>query len=404
MDLAEFHSLLAPDGQAALQAAEALAPREEDYLRGFQELCRRFPADLARPALEIAINRRKAAAKFPFAAQLYFDREALEQASAWQVATYRSRRYRSLASMLDLGCSAGSDTLALAEVTRVTGFDRDALRLALAHANVEALNLDERARFIQADLRDPLPLGRLDNAALFFDPARRAAGRRLHSVRAYQPPLELVKTWLADYPALGVKISPAVDLAELAPYAAEVEFISLDGELKEAVLWFGPLHSAVRRATLLPGEHTLAAAPAPALPLRQPGAYLYEPDPAVLRAGLVANLGEQIGAAQLDADIAYLTADSRVVTPFARLWQVEDWFPFSLKRLRATLRQRGVGQVTVKKRGSPLQPEALIRDLRLSGSAERVIFLTHLRGVPIVVIALPNNKPATAENAEIAEK
>ena len=390
MDFNAFHRLLSPAGQAAMQAAEALAPREEDYLRCFQELCRLFPADLARPALEIAINRGKAEAKFPFAAQLYFSREALEQASAWQVATYRAGRYRPFVSVLDLGCSAGSDTLALAGVTRVMGVDRDPLRLALARANAEALSLGERTGFIQADLRDPLPLGRLDNAALFFDPARRAAGRRLHSVRAYQPPLEIVNTWLANFPALGVKISPGVDLAELAPYAAEVEFISLDGELKEAALWFGPLHSAVRRATLLPGEHTLAAAPAPALPLRQPGAYLYEPDPAVLRAGLVANLGEQIGAAQLDADIAYLTADSRVATPFARLWQVEDWFPFSLKRLRATLRQRDVGQATVKKRGSPLQPEALLRDLRLSGSQERVIFLTHLRGKPIAVIALPN--------------
>jgi hypothetical protein len=85
------------------------------------------------------------------------------------------------------------------------------------------------------------------------------------------------------------------------------------------------------------------------------------------------------------------------------MWRVEDWLPFSLKRLREVLRQRGVGGVTVKKRGSPLQPEALIRDLRLSGSEERVVFLTHLRGEPIAVIALPNTKYLTAENAERAE-
>jgi hypothetical protein len=43
----------------------------------------------------------------------------------------------------------------------------------------------------------------------------------------------------------------------------------------------------------------------------------------------------------------------------------------------------------VKKRGSPLQPEALIRDLRLKGDQERVIFLTHLNGRPIAIICLP---------------
>jgi SAM-dependent methyltransferase len=389
MNLDDFHRLLSPSGQLALQAAEALAPREETYLPCFQQLSRRYPADLARPALEIAIQRHEAAAKFPSADKLYFSREALEQASAWEVARYRSKRYSPFYRVIDLGCSAGGDALALAGICPVTGIDRDPLRLAMARANAEALGLEANIHFIQADLRAPLPLKPHPGMALFFDPARRLGGKRLHSVRRYQPPLETINNWLADFPALGAKISPGVDLAELAAYPAEVEFISLRGELKEAALWFGPLHSAARRATLLPGAHSLAGDPAPPLPLRPPGAYLYEPDPAVLRAGLVANLGEHLGAAQLDADIAYLTADSPVETPFARMWRVEDWLPFSLKRLREVLRQRGVGRVTVKKRGSPLQPETLIRDLRLTGNEERVVFLTHLRGEPIAVIALP---------------
>jgi hypothetical protein len=187
-----------------------------------------------------------------------------------------------------------------------------------------------------------------------------------------------------------VKISPGVDLGELGSYPAEVEFISLDGELKEAVLWFGPLETVPRRATVLPGAHSLVSVPVDGLDLHEPGAFIYEPDPSVLRAGLVQVLGARLGAAQLDADIAYLTADHYQPTPFARAWAVESWFPFGLKKLRAYLRQRNVGRLTVKKRGSPLQPEALIRDLRLSGEAERVVFLTHLRGRPIVVIAWPD--------------
>lgn len=222
--------------------------------------------------------------------------------------------------------------------------------------------------------------------ALFFDPARRSNGRRAFSVRHYQPPLAAVRDWLPDFPFICAKISPGVNLIELEEYDAEVEFISLKGELKEAVLWFGPLKTVSRRATLLPGPHTLISPLDIRLSISEPRAYIYEPDPAVLRAGLVRTLGAQIDATQLDADIAYLTADNLMPTPFARAWAVEDWFPFGLKRLRAYLRERGVGRVTVKKRGSPLQPEELIRDLRLSGEAERVIFLTHLRGRPIIVI------------------
>jgi hypothetical protein len=220
-----------------------------------------------------------------------------------------------------------------------------------------------------------LPLDAHPDLAWFFDPARRAGGKRVFSIRDYQPPLELLPAWLQRIPAGGVKVSPGVRLNELHNLDAEVEFISLRGELKEATLWFGPFNSARRRATVLPGSHTLTGDPSQGPPSRlsEPQGVLYEPDPSILRAGLVTDLAGQLDASQLDADIAYLTAEASKSTPFARSWVIESWFPFGLKRLRAFLRERKVGKVMVKKRGSPLQPEALIQDLRLQGETERVI-------------------------------
>jgi SAM-dependent methyltransferase len=391
MDRSTFRRLLSPTGQDVLRQAEALQPVEADFLAHFTRLSRQHPPELTRLALEVAILRREAADKFPFADRLYLTREAMQQASSYAVSTYRSQRLRPFARLVDLGCSIGGDTLALARLAPTLGIDLDGLRLAMARANLEALGLSQQAAFLRADLRQPLPVAPGADLALFFDPARRDQGRRIYSVRAYQPPLAVVQAWLPRFPALAVKISPGVRLEELHAYDAELEFISLNGELKEAVLWFGPLKTASRRATLLPGAHSLAAPPgrSPELPLHEPQAYIYEPDPAVLRAGLVASLGQSLGAAQLDEDIAYLTSDQPLETPFARRWTVEDWFPFQLKRLREALRQRNVGHVVVKKRGSPLQPEALIRDLRLSGDQQRVVFLTHLRGRPIVILAFP---------------
>jgi len=402
VDRKTFLDVLSPEGEVALQAAAAIEHREVDFLLHFQVLSRRFPPDLAKAALEITIQRVKGREKFPFAERLYFTREALEQASSYEVSTYQAERYRPFPLVADLGCSAGGDSLALAEVASVIGIDRDPLRLAMAQANLRALNLDERASFIRADLTEQLPFSHIlgnggyrntlagtgspCGVALFFDPARRAGERRAFSVHHYQPPLSIIKDWLPSFPALGVKISPGVDLKELKDYDAEVEFISLTGELKEAVLWFGPLKTAHRRATLLPGPHTLIPGGDSRLSISNPLAYLYEPDPAILRAGLVRDLGALLNMAQIDADIAYLTSDRLVETPFARAWAVEEWFPFGLKRLRAYLHQRGVGQVVVKKRGSPLQPEALIHDLRLRGDQERVVFLTHVQGQPVVII------------------
>jgi SAM-dependent methyltransferase len=391
--------LLLPTGQEALEQAAALQPREPDFLKHFDLLRRRHPAALARAALEVAILRQEAGVKFPNAGKMYFTRPALEQATAFEVASYRARRFAGLGRLLDLGCSIGGDSLALAALAPVIGVDLDPMRLGMARANLAACGLSGRADFVLADLTAELPLSPPPGTGLFFDPARRTAKGRVFSVHDYRPPLSILESWLSRFPAAGVKLSPGVKLDELQAYPAEIEFISLKGELKEAVLWFGPLRTAQRRATLLPGPYSLSAAPditrtQAGLPLSPPRAYLYEPDPAILRAGLVQTLGEQLQAAQLDPDIAYLTANHRSETPFARSWPVEAWFPFSLKRLRLELRQRGVTQVVVKKRGSPLQPEALIRSLRLketdrSGRFERVIFLTHLRGQPIVVLCLP---------------
>ncbi len=390
MRFIDLQMLLTPAGQAVLQETIALEPREVDYLLHFQALCRQYPSDLAKAALETAILRGEAQSKYPFAGKLYLTREALEQASPWEVATYRAQRYRPYRRVLDLGCSTGGDTLALAQVAPAVGLDRDLLRLAMAGANARALGLAGSASFVCTDLVQPLPaLRSFGMEAIFFDPARRVNGRRVFSVHQYRPPLAVINTWASEWPAMGVKISPGVNLAELSPYQAEIEFISLRGELKEAMLWFGPLKSAARRATVLPGEFTLTPDPQAACPLDEPRAYLYEPDPSILRAGLVQTLGVRLGLAQLDREIAYLTGDERQTTPFARVWQVEDWMRFNLKRLRAYLRQRGIGRVTVKKRGSPLQPEALIRDLRLSGEHERVLFLTKLRGQPVVLVCTP---------------
>lgn len=393
MDLASFRALFSPQGLQALAQAAELQPDERRYLSHFQQLARHYLPELSHAALETAVLRREAAAKFPFAEKLFFTRPALEQASSYAVSTYRAGRLSQFERLVDLGCSVGGDTLALAQVAETIGVDLDLLRLEMARANLSALGLEDSAAFLQADLSAPLPLrnslsGR-GAAAVFFDPARRSNERRIYSVSEYQPPLDTIRTWLSDYPAQCVKISPGVDLDELRGYEAEVEFISLGGDLKEAALWFGPLKSAERRATLLPGAHTLTAGDQSPLPLDEPQAYLYEPDPAVLRAGLVATLGWQLGAAQLDPDIAYLTSGRCVDTPFARCWAVEDWLPFQLKRLRAWLHARQVGQLVVKKRGSPIQPEELVRRLKLKGDRQRVLFLTHLRGRPIVIIAHP---------------
>ena len=386
MHLEDFYNLFTREGKWALESAMAFAPREKDFLSEFKMLAKRFPREVARAALTTAILRGEAETKFPQADKLYFTREALEQATPWDVAVHRSKRYQGAERIYDLGCSIGGDALALAKSAPVVGVELDDLRAAMAQQNARAVRADFSV--VQADVSQ-LPFDVNSSDAIFFDPARRERGKRKFSVGDYHPPLSIVAEWLKKTDAIGVKISPGVDLAELSNFDCEVEFVSLNGDLKEAALWFGGFKSTERRATLLVnGEtHTLTVDQQPELPLTEPQAFLYEPDAAILRAGLVQFVGGELGAAQLDPEIAYLTGDKLVDTPFARVWPVEGWMPFQLKRLRAELRERGVGRVTVKKRGSPILPEDLIQQLKLEGEGEMTLFLTQMQGAPIVVFA-----------------
>lgn len=403
MNLDTFAWLRSSAGQMLLNELAQQELTAAGVLPVLTRLRAAYPAERARAAVEQTLLRQRARAKFSRAEVLYFTRESLEQASSEAVAAHRARRFAAYAYVADICCGIGGDALALAASGRhVTAVDRDQVRLALATANAAALELSARITFVCRDIVEQLP-PRAD--ALFCDPGRRTDGRRRFHVDQYDPPLAHVLTWRARTPALAVKLAPGVDVTELAAVRDyELEFVSLDGELKEATLWCGPLATTRRRATVLRNKTqdagqaaanvaisyesaTLTENPTGcAAALAPPDHVLYEPDPAVIRAGLVAELAAQIGAAQIDPDIAYLTAPTVITTPFARSWRVLEWLPFSLKRLRARLRALDAGTVTVKKRGSPLDPNTLARQLSGTGTRALVVVLTHVAGRPAALI------------------
>jgi SAM-dependent methyltransferase len=403
MDLAIAQFLLSPSGRAALDelAADSAVLSQAHQLATLSRLRRRFAPQEAAGLLEVATARHRASqqAKFSRAGEMFFTKTGLEQASGELIASYRAARFARVLPpgrrIADLGCGIGGDSMALARHFHVTGVDLDAARLLFAQANAAALDLSENFEPLQADLTsfDPAPY-----AGLFFDPARRTSeGRRLFSVEDYTPPLSIIKKWLAKVPNIAVKISPGVNYAELEGYDCEVEIISENGDVKEAVLWFGDLREKIeyrrskiedqdlvrRRATLLPTGDTLIDQPGqPEVESGEPLAYLYEPDGAVIRAGLVEELAHRLNARKIDPTIAFLTASHLVETPFARTYRIIESLPFNLKKLNQRLNALAAGRVTVKKRGSPIEPQELERALKLKGPKENeiIVVLTHVMG------------------------
>ena len=402
MDAELLAELRTPAGEEALAAAAALAG--EDPLTAVSALRSRGIAPaLASAALTQAGFRRRAVAKFgPLAERMFFTRAGLEQATRSIVAHRRAARLAAagVTTLADLGCGLGSDAMAAAlHGIVVYAVEADPLTAAITRSNLSALALDDRVTVTCADATE-VDLAGFD--AVFADPARRQrGGARVFDPRAYSPPWDFIAGLPGRVPRTVLKLAPGIDHA-LLPSGAEGEWASVDGDLVEAAFWCGPLAATPRRATVLRSSPSALApdAPRPATteltgsgveraPVGAVGRYLYDPDPAVVRAHLVAEFADTVGGHLADPDIAYVYADSFSNTPFARVLEVTDVLPFSLKRLRALLRERGVGRLEIRKRGSALDPARVRQDLRLSGPHPADMVLTRVNGAPTALICRP---------------
>ena len=381
--LADIAYLSSDRGRRVLESHADSDVSAANTLAMLTQLRKTLPPQQAAAVLSTLRLRKKATLKFPHQAQrMLFTEESLQQASHPRIRQYRAGLLGS-EELVDMCCGIGSDSMAYAESgRRVLGLDTDPVRIAIARHNAAAHGVG--AEFAVADVRAGMPPG---YEAAFYDPSRRdARGKRIRDVERYVPPLSLIRQWHVK--ELVVKLSPAVALTQVQRYGGQLEFISLDGDLSEAVLW-RHRQSAPPLATRLDasGIHHLSADHDDYVQVSEPRAWLFEPDPAILRAKLLRQLAAMLDANLLDGRIAYLTLDEIVDSPWGRYWQILDWMPFNLKKLRRYLVDRGVSQVTVKKRGFPMLPEELIARLRLKqGGGSRVLVLTRCRDRPVVIV------------------
>lgn len=390
MDASGLSKLLSPRGWALLGA---LPPYHPDAAMAISERLRSegFDAELVAAALTQSRLRAKAREKFgDFADGMLFTPEGLEQATRLTVAAHHAGRFRKAGStrVADLTCGIGADSLAIAGMgIAVLASEIDELTAALATVNLR--------HFEHAEVRHgdglALDLEAEGVDAVFADPARRTrSGSRRHDPRAYAPPLDDVLAVRERVPALGVKVGPGIPHTAV-PEDAEAQWVSVDGTVVEAGLWFGPLapEGPGRSALVLHGDtaRTLAGdgARGGVGPL---AGYLYEPDGAVIRAGLVGTLATHLEGHLLDPTIAYVTceAPSSAGEGLAAGYRVLDSMPFNVKRLRAYLRERGVGRITVKKRGTAVTPEQLRSQLALRGEGSATLVLTRIAGAQHVLV------------------
>ena len=396
--LQEMRSLQSEEGLKALAAMAAL-PQELEIHKAISLMRKQFTPDLAGAAIEMTALRRRARAKFVRADEMLFTAEALEQSSGEVLARYHARRFADSGTVGDLCCGIGGDLIGLAGRGPAYGLDRDIVRLIGCRHNLEVYGEDADAFVALADVMEPPLYVR----SVFADPSRRSAGRRTRLADEYSPPLPFFENMAKHLDSLWVKASPATEFPILP--GCERELVSLDRVCREMALVWGDIAQPGRTATVLrraaPGSwdisiHKLHAdgvedVSAPVLDhLPAQGTFLIEPDPAIVRARLIGVLAEEIGGVLVSQEIAYLSCDSQVVTPFGKAHRVEDSFPYNERELRIWLAARGVGHLIVKKRGFPLSPEDVCARMKLKGLESATIILTR-RGDRHIVIVLSSD-------------
>jgi hypothetical protein len=354
--------------------AQASSAETEFHLQ--QRLRIDFPSELVRAALILRDLRQKAIAtrKFARADQMWFTPTGLEQSTAELVARHKAQRFQG--PIWDYCCGIGGDSLALAARGDVHSVDLDPAMCLRTEWNAAAYGVQERVHTLVADV---LQLGHREGL-LHIDPDRRPGGQhRMRRIEDCSPNLDALRGLMSEFRGGAIKLSPASNFGGKFT-KVEIELVSLYGECKEATVWFGELAGDQPfRCTALPSGETIAADPMSArAEITAPQSFIYDPDPAVVRAGLLDVVAERLQVTRLDAAEEYLTGDQPICSPWVQSFRVLEILPNNDREFRAACRRYEFGSVEIKCRHLHVEVDRVRRKLTLEGCRPGVLIFARV--------------------------
>ena len=381
----EFVKLLTPE--ASVLIGEIVVDSKLDVVKTVSRLrAAGHDAGTVAAVLSQAKLRARGTSKFgDFAKNMFFTEDGLEQASRLQVSAHHAGRYRNagIKQVADLGCGIGAESMAFAALgLEVTAVELDEVTAACATYNLAPF---ENAQVLNADVTE-LDLSEYESQ--FFDPARRELGTgrekatRKFDPASFAPNFDWIIEQAGNRPT-GIKLGPGHP-HEAIPEQAEAQWVSVNGDLVELTLWFGKLarKGVARSALLLKGGEAVelksAKSTSTQAPVRELGEYIFEPDNSVVRSHLIAELADELGLGLVAPEIAYLTGDAELSSPWLRGFKVLETMNFDRKKLKARLRELGIGVLEIKKRGSDVVPEVLRKELQLKGERAATLIITRV--------------------------
>jgi hypothetical protein len=365
-----------------LQAIRDAAGSELSTQRKLRSL---YDAQLVRAALSLNEVRKRARGVLDDADDLWLTATGLEQATHPIVAAHKAARFPKDVRVLDLCSGIGCDAAALSGRGPVTVVDTDEAMLRRCEWNLSKWGSDVPQ--LRGD--DALQVD-LTGQIIHLDPDRRSGrSRPAKRLELYSPDLAWMQEATRSAAGGAIKIGPASNFIQKFS-GCEIELISLRGECREATVWFGELAECEQfRATVLPSGETICGDPLDAWAnvADEPAQYLFDPDPAVVRSGLIDGVCERLALERLDPEEEYLTSDCLPESSFVTAFEVEAVLPNNQKQLRQYLRQSPGKYYEVKCRRIPMDAAAVARKLPTGDGPVKVVFFLRVQGKTRVVIA-----------------
>lgn len=393
--------LTGPESAAAQAAAHlAAAGSAGDPIAAASSLRRLQPmltAPRASSVLEQAELRRIAKDRYGIdAGGLLLTRDGLEQATRPEVAAHRARQIRAAGArrVIDMTAGLGFDTQSFLNAgLDVTAVERDPVAATfLAHNCPAASVIVADSTTIVTDLLTGLSAADV----VFIDPARRdPTARRSSNLRAlperdpvrWSPPWPLIQS--LPHPRIAAKVAPSFD----APEGWHAEWASVQRTLVECSVYSWPVFAAWRRAVMwLDGEVRVVAADdsAPTPPAAEVGAWLHEPDPAIVRSRTLAALIAELPVLRpVDAESTWLTSDVPVDDTTLRSFAVVTELVGSVRQQRRRLDALGVATLSVKTRDVDIAPAAVLHELDRKEANDHVLVVTRRSGRSVRFLCAP---------------
>ncbi len=345
-------------------------------------------------ALQQIAGRQKAKEKLPewYAKEglLYPKKVSMEQCSSSQTAEYKASMVEG-DSFADFSGGFGVDTIALARKFDKGWYVEPQEELCeLFQHNCKVLDINN-VNIVNGTMEENLAaIGPVDT--IYLDPSRRDThGRRVISLADCTPNLPEWKSALLERcNTLMVKLSPMIDIFQTLrdlPETYAVHVVAVEGECKEVVFLLtrrdAPWHvsttdptivavdinknKAFRVETTLDTERTTPPCIATEL-----GAFLYEPNAAVMKAGIFNALSQQFQIAKLAKNTNLFTADELHEDFPGRVFRIEAVHEFHPRKTAKELSHLANASIAV--RNFPLSAEELRKTLKIKNGNACYLF------------------------------